>query len=199
MADQLVTSFLPTIYGKFTVTAFRSAFEDFPHLALYNCKWKSGDVVHVRIHSECMTGDVFSSVRCDCGEQLAASMKYLEDFGGVLIYLRQEGRGIGLVNKLTAYNLQDEGMDTIRANHALGFHADERNYSDAVDILTALNISKIHLLTNNPDKVDVFKDSRVQVVSRIPLEIDPRPENRQYLKTKKESMGHLFDDLDLQL
>ncbi len=153
----------------------------------------NGDVVNLRIHSECMTGDVFGSTRCDCGEQLASSMKYLEDHGGMLIYLRQEGRGIGLVNKLKAYNLQDEGMDTIRANHALGFHTDERDFSVAIAILNSMSVKQVHLITNNPDKMDAFANSGIEIVSRIPIMIEPRPENRHYLTTKKQALGHLLN------
>lgn len=192
---QLVSSRLPTIYGEFVIHAFESGRPELPHLALINMAVDSNDAINVRIHSECLTGDIFGSVRCDCGEQLAASMKYLEDHGGALVYLRQEGRGIGLVNKLKAYNFQDEGMDTIRANHALGFHTDERNYVAAVSILTQLGISRVHLLTNNPDKMDAFKNSGIEIISRIPLMVEPRPENSHYLQTKKEALGHLLSQI----
>jgi 3,4-dihydroxy 2-butanone 4-phosphate synthase/GTP cyclohydrolase II len=187
----LVTSRLPTIYGDFVIEAFTSGMDEMPHLVL-KTEFDAGGVVNVRIHSECLTGDVFSSTRCDCGEQLAASMKYIEDHGGMIIYLRQEGRGIGLVNKLKAYNLQDQGMDTIRANHALGFHTDERNYEMAIDILNHLGIGRINLLTNNPDKIDAFANSGITVAGRISLMIEPRPENRHYLATKKNALGHLI-------
>lgn len=191
----LISSRLPTIYGEFVIDAFDSGREELPHLVLKNIPLEDAGIVNVRIHSECLTGDVFSSVRCDCGEQLAASMKYLEDHGGVLVYLRQEGRGIGLVNKLKAYNLQDEGMDTIRANHALGFHTDERTYDVAIAILHHLGIRKINLLTNNPDKLDAFISSGIEIVDRIPMMVEPRPENRHYLTTKKNALGHLLSDL----
>lgn len=182
---------MPTIYGEFVVEAFSSGREELPHLVLRSQIDPDG-VVNVRIHSECFTGDVFSSTRCDCGEQLAASMKYIEDNGGLIIYLRQEGRGIGLVNKLKAYNLQDQGMDTIRANHALGFHTDERSYGIAIEILKYLGISRINLLTNNPDKIDAFISSGIGIENRIPLMIEPRPENRHYLATKRNALGHLL-------
>ncbi|MCC6599712.1 MAG: GTP cyclohydrolase II [Crocinitomicaceae bacterium] len=192
----LVSSRLPTVFGEFRISAYDSGRPELPHLFLTNIKTGSENaVVNVRIHSECMTGDVFGSTRCDCGEQLAASMKYIEEHGGVLIYLRQEGRGIGLVNKLKAYNLQDEGMDTIRANHALGFHSDDRKYKMAVAILNSAGIRRINLLTNNPDKLDVFRETEIEIVDRIPLMIQPRPENRHYLLTKKEAMGHLLHQL----
>lgn len=192
----LVSSRLPTVFGEFTILAFDSGREEMPHLLLINTTVESDrDLINVRIHSECMTGDVFGSTRCDCGEQLAASMKYIEEHGGAIVYLRQEGRGIGLVNKLKAYNLQDEGMDTIRANHALGFHTDDRKYTIAVDILKSKGIRRINLLTNNPDKLDVFSGSGIEIVERIPLMIEPRPENRHYLLTKKEALGHLLHQL----
>lgn len=171
--------------------AFESGRPELPHLALRNQSGET-EVVNVRIHSECMTGDVFGSTRCDCGEQLATSLRYIEEHGGVLVYLRQEGRGIGLVNKMKAYNLQDQGMDTIVANHHLGFHADLRTYETAIEILKHLGISRINLITNNPDKLDAFKASGITIESRIPILIDPRPENRTYLDTKKNALGHLL-------
>jgi GTP cyclohydrolase II len=190
--SHLVSSRLPTIYGQFVIEAFDSGRVELPHLILANLPDGYDGEINVRIHSECLTGDVFGSTRCDCGEQLAASMKFIEENKGILIYLRQEGRGIGLVNKLKAYNLQDEGMDTIRANHALGFHADERKYDAAIEILKQLGITEINLLTNNPDKLDAFENSGIKVVKRIPLMMEIRPENRHYLQTKKNSMGHLL-------
>jgi GTP cyclohydrolase II len=194
VARLLVESRLPTVYGDYRILAFDSGREELPHLALSG-SWSLDGPVNVRIHSECMTGDVFGSTRCDCGEQLAASLKYIEENGGILIYLRQEGRGIGLVNKLKAYNLQDEGMDTIRANHALGFHTDMRDFSLAVEILKFMGVEKINLLTNNPEKLDAFAKSGIEVVNRIPLTIEPRPENRHYLLTKKQGLGHLLSQL----
>ncbi|MDZ4822710.1 MAG: GTP cyclohydrolase II [Flavobacteriales bacterium] len=188
----LVTSRIPSVYGNFTVQAWKSKHEHFPHVVLLNVDPTESKTINVRIHSECMTGDLFGSTRCDCGEQFASAMRYLEEHGGIMIYLRQEGRGIGLVDKLKAYNLQDEGMDTIHANHALGYHTDERHYSDAVDILKALDVKCICLLTNNPDKLDAMANSGITVTDRIPLLVDPRPENRHYLQIKKELMGHLL-------
>lgn len=190
--QHLVSSRLPTVYGEFVIEAFDSGRNEMPHLILSNLPDGFPDAINVRIHSECLTGDVFGSTRCDCGEQLAASLKYIEENKGLLIYLRQEGRGIGLVNKLKAYNLQDEGMDTIRANHALGFHADQRKYDAAIDILKQLGIQSINLLTNNPDKIDAFENSGIEVKKRIPLMMEIRPENRHYLLTKKNAMGHLL-------
>lgn len=188
----LVTSNLPTVNGAFRIMAFDSGIEVLPHVVLDNLNGSS-DVANVRIHSECMTGDVFGSTKCDCGEQLAASMDYIEKHGGVLIYLRQEGRNIGLVNKLKAYNLQEQGMNTIEANHALGFLTDQRTYEDALSILRYLGLEKINLLTNNPDKMSAFESSGIQVVERIPIQIKARPENKGYLSVKKNELGHLLN------
>lgn len=195
--QRLAETKLPTTYGEYTMHAYDSGKEDFPHIVLVQGIEKD-KVVNVRIHSECMTGDVFSSVRCDCGEQLDASMHHFHENGGVLIYLRQEGRGIGLINKMKAYNLQDEGLDTIKANHALGFHTDERNFTDAIEILKDLGIASINLLTNNPEKLDAFKDSGIEVNERIAIEIRARKENKDYLETKRSGMGHFIKGLDLR-
>lgn len=175
--------------------AYTSDFVEFPHIVLDNRN--AEEVVDVRIHSECMTGDVFGSVRCDCGEQLDGSMRHFSHAGGLLIYLRQEGRGIGLVNKMKAYNLQDEGMDTIKANHALGFHTDQRDYTPAIEILQDLGIKSIRLLTNNPEKIDAFAESGIEVVERLALEIPSRAENEGYLETKRTGMGHFIKGLRL--
>jgi GTP cyclohydrolase II len=191
--EPLVRAGLPTSHGKFDMYAFDSGVEEMPHVALVHGTVASDAAVLVRIHSECLTGDVFGSIRCDCGEQLHESLRLIEGQGGVLVYLRQEGRGIGLVNKLKAYNLQDEGMDTISANHALGFHSDERDFAPAIGILKSLGVRSIRLLTNNPDKLFVFEDSSIEVVERIPLSIPARPENAFYLRTKKEAMGHWLE------
>lgn len=188
----LVASRLPTKFGEFLVKAYPSHVEDFPHLALYSTNLKTDEVVDVRVHSECMTGDVFGSVKCDCGEQLDFAMEWAQKHGGVVIYLRQEGRGIGLINKLRAYNLQDKGLDTKEANLELGFHEDPRDYSNAIQILNDLGISSIRLLTNNPEKINSFNDSDIKVVERLPIEIKAQLDNVDYLKTKKVRMGHLL-------
>jgi 3,4-dihydroxy 2-butanone 4-phosphate synthase/GTP cyclohydrolase II len=189
--SQLVSSRLPSKYGQFVIDAFDSGREEQPHLALHNAGVHN-EVVNVRIHSECITGDVFGSTRCDCGEQLSASLQHIEQHGGVLLYLRQEGRGIGLVNKLKAYNLQDEGLDTIVANHQLGFATDMRNYDAAIAILKQLGIIRINLLTNNPEKLEAFENSGIHVESRIPVIISPVADNERYLQTKKDGMGHMI-------
>ncbi len=172
--------------------AYDSGIGEFPHLVMQSEVRPDDGPVNVRVHSECMTGDVFGSLRCDCGEQLHSAMRTFGKQGGYLIYLRQEGRGIGLVNKLKAYNLQDEGMDTVSANVALGFHADERDYAPAIEILKHLSIDEIRLFTNNPEKIEAFEGTGITVIERIPIEVAPQDESEGYLRTKKEQMGHVF-------
>lgn len=193
----LVKSKLPTKNGQFEMYAYESEFYHFPHIALVSKPFINTNVQTVRIHSECMTGDVFGSLRCECGEQLDFALNWFGREGGVLIYLRQEGRGIGLINKMRTYNLQDQGYNTREANEMLGFHQDARDYREAIQILEDLGIRKIRLMTNNPKKINGFKYSNIQVVERIPIEIEPHDENIGYLKTKKWEMGHIFYSLDL--
>lgn len=182
---------IPTEYGKFQVIAFGDHEGDYsPHLALVSEDADLNSPVLVRIHSECLTGDTFGSLRCECGEQLNNSLKRLGDEGGILIYLRQEGRGIGLVNKLKAYNLQDEGLDTVEANVHLGFEPDERHYDVAVEILEILNVTDIILLTNNPDKIEAIRKSSVRLIGREPLIIPTRDSNKEYMKAKENYFGH---------
>jgi 3,4-dihydroxy 2-butanone 4-phosphate synthase/GTP cyclohydrolase II len=187
-----VSTELPTEFGIFSVRAYPYEVESMPNLALATPELDVSQPVYVRIHSECMTGDVFSSTKCDCGEQLKFAMNWVQQHGGVIIYLRQEGRGIGLVNKLKAYNLQAIGYDTREANLELGFHEDSRDYTPAIEILEDLGIRQIKLLTNNPEKLGAFEGTDIQVVDRVPVEIKPKPENIGYLKTKKNDMGHLL-------
>lgn len=187
-----VSSRIPTQYGSFLIKAYPYQEEGSPNLALLTEDLEVNKPVFVRIHSECLTGDVFGSAKCDCGEQLDYAMKWMQEYGGVVLYLRQEGRGIGLVNKLKAYNLQDEGLDTREANLALGFHEDLRDYTSAIAILEDLGISQIRLLTNNPEKLQAFDDSPITVVDRVPIEMPPKTENLGYLRTKKKDMGHLL-------
>lgn len=189
---KLAQTLLPTAFGNFEMIAFESGFEDFPHLALWSTVQPTVEPLNVRVHSECMTGDVFGSRKCDCGEQLHAAMELFGKEGGMLIYLRQEGRGIGLVNKMKAYNLQREGLDTIKANHALGFHSDERDFTPAIEMLAELGVKRINLYTNNPEKVDAFANSPVEVVERRPMEIEPHADNADYLRTKRTDMGHFL-------
>ena len=161
-----------------------------PNLALIAEGTDLTKPVLLRMHSECLTGDIFHSKRCDCGEQLEQALALMAKEGGVLLYLRQEGRGIGIINKLKAYQLQDKGADTVEANEQLGLPIDGRDYRVALKMATDLGISKIRLLTNNPLKEDAFSDSGIEVVERVPIEIKKRPENERYLNTKRDEMGH---------
>jgi 3,4-dihydroxy 2-butanone 4-phosphate synthase/GTP cyclohydrolase II len=182
---------LPTSLGEFAVTVYRDS-EGKEHLAL--CMGSlDGAPPLVRLHSECLTGDVFGSVRCDCGDQLRAALRQIAHEGrGLLLYLRQEGRGIGLANKIRAYALQDEGMDTVEANLHLGFPADGRSYTDAAAILNDLGLSSVRLITNNPAKVKGLEGSGISVAERVSFQIRPRAENHTYLRTKASKMGHLL-------
>ncbi len=179
-------------HGKFTMTVFSNQIDDAEHFVLVKAPLFSNQVPLVRIHSECITGDVFGSCKCDCGSQLQESLALIGAEGGILIYLRQEGRGIGLANKLKAYALQEKGLDTVEANLKLGFPADNRNYAVAFQILKYLGIEVLRLLTNNPKKVHAIEKYGMVVSERIPLHIASTEENRNYLLTKKEKMGHLL-------
>lgn len=185
---------MPTVHGEFRIVAFENSISKEHHVALVKGDVTTDEPVLVRVHSECLTGDAFHSLRCDCGEQLnAALMKIAEEGRGILLYMRQEGRGIGLVNKIRAYELQDQGKDTVEANVLLGFPPDLRDYGIGAQILCDLGVKKIKLLTNNPKKLVGLKGYGLEVVERIPLQIEGNEVNSFYLKTKKEKMGHLFD------
>ncbi|WP_367418569.1 GTP cyclohydrolase II [Snodgrassella alvi] len=182
---------LPTQWGEFTMYGFEDVRNKQEHIALTVGDVSSGEPVLGRIHSECLTGDALFSRRCDCGPQLEAAMKAVQKAGrGVIVYLRQEGRGIGLLNKIRAYKLQDEGMDTVEANLALGLPIDARDFSLAKYILDFLSIGSVQLMTNNPHKVDTLKALGINVVKRVPLHVGQNPENQQYLHTKMEKLGH---------
>ncbi|MBK9254157.1 MAG: GTP cyclohydrolase II [Saprospiraceae bacterium] len=188
-----VQAHLPSIWGDFDLKAYSSNPNDNQaHLALVHKEVNIHFPVTVRIHSECLTGDLFGSTRCDCGEQLAESLRIIGENKGVLIYLRQEGRGIGLINKLKAYNLQDQGLNTIDANVHLGFEPDQRDYDMAVFILKELGIKSIDLLTNNPEKLNAINLSEIILNSRVPLVVPPRENNKAYMDVKQEKMGHLL-------
>ncbi len=185
---------IPTPWGEFNMIAFADKEEEWmPHLALVHksCDITAGPVL-TRVHSECITGDLFSSKRCDCGEQLAIALKMAAEEGGRVLCLRQEGRGSGIINKLKAYNLQDKGLNTVDANLHLGLDKDARQYNIAVDMLTSLGITEIRLLTNNPDKVEAFENGPVKVADRVPIIVEPNEDNLGYLKTKQDEMGHFF-------
>lgn len=183
---------LPTsFFGLFEISVFKSNLNDRTQVVLQSKKIAKGNPL-VRLHSKCLTGDTFTSLRCDCGKQLDISLKMIAKQGGVLIYLDQEGRDIGLVNKIKAYNLQDKKMDTVEANVALGLPVDARDYGVAAAILKKMKITKIELLTNNPEKVSQLINDGIQVIKTIPLEIKPNKFNKNYLKTKKLKMGHIL-------
>ncbi len=185
---------LPTEYGDFRIIAYSNSLDEKEHLALVKGEISEEDQVLVRVHSECLTGDIFGSFRCDCGPQLHAALRAIEEAGkGVLVYLRQEGRGIGLIHKLKAYELQDQGYDTVEANHQLGFPADLRDYGIGAQILKDLGVKKMRLLTNNPRKIKGLEGHGLEVVERVPLIIEPTKENLRYLQTKKSKLGHLLN------
>jgi 3,4-dihydroxy 2-butanone 4-phosphate synthase/GTP cyclohydrolase II len=193
LIERVAEARLPSKYGEFKIIAYQSAVDPGEHIALTIGKWKPDQPVLTRIHSECLTGDVFGSLRCDCGEQIELALRMLGQEGtGAFLYMRQEGRGIGLHNKIKAYSLQDGGLDTIEANQKLGFESDLRHYGIGAQILVDLGIRKIRLLTNNPKKVVGLSGFGLEIVDRVEVEVPPNGENLRYLQTKRARMGHIL-------
>lgn len=185
---------VPTDFGTFRMIAFSEVENDWmPHIALVAQDTDFSKVVNVRFHSECITGEVFHSRKCECGQQLSTAMQYMQQHGGVIVYLRQEGRNIGIINKLKAYQLQEQGMNTVEANLHLGLPADGRNFEIAIEILNQLGIKEINLLTNNPDKMKFVEESNIVLKERIPLQMEATAESEDYLNVKKDYFGHLLD------
>lgn len=186
---------VPTEFGLFHMMAFSKDKNDWmPHIALVAENTDFSQPVNVRFHSECITGEVFHSRKCECGPQLDAAMKYMQQNGGVIIYLRQEGRNIGIINKLKAYALQEKGLDTVQANLELGLPADDRDFSVAIEILHYLKVKSVNLLTNNPEKLKIVENSDIQLHARVPLQIQSNENSKDYLRTKKIYFGHLLED-----
>ncbi len=191
LVEEIVRVNMPTKYGNFTLVAFKEKLSGGEHLALIKGEWSENEPILTRVHSSCFTGDILASFRCDCGEQLHKAMQMVETEGkGVILYMNQEGRGIGLVNKLKAYKLQEEGMDTVEANLHLGFGMDERDYGVGAQILRTLGVSKLKLMSNNPRKRAGLKGYGLEVVDIVPIEIVPNKHNENYLKTKRDKLGH---------
>lgn len=186
---------VPTEYGEFRMIAFAESENDWmPHMAIIAKNTDFSKPINVRFHSECITGEVFHSKKCECGQQLDKAMQFIQQNGGIIIYLRQEGRNIGIINKLKAYALQEKGFDTVEANLELGLPADDRNFDAAIEILNILNVKEVNLLTNNPTKLQFVIDSNIILNKRIPLQMDSTKESKDYLQVKKDYFGHLLDD-----
>ena len=191
LIDEIVRVDMPTKYGHFKLVAFQEKNSSNEHLALIKGSWNANEPVLVRVHSSCFTGDILGSLRCDCGDQLHNAMKMVEEEGtGVILYMNQEGRGIGLLNKLKAYRLQEQGMDTVEANLHLGFQMDQRDYGVGAQILRHLGITKLKLITNNPKKRVGLIGYGLEIVENVPIKVDPNPHNEKYLQTKRDKLGH---------
>ena len=196
LVEEVTSTILPTHSGEFRSVVFKNVLNDQAHIALVKGEIQADEPTLVRVHSQCLTGDVFGSYRCDCGEQLKKSMEMIDKEGrGVLLYLHQEGRGIGIVNKMKAYALQDEGKDTVQANEELGFKPDLRDYGIGAQILLKLGLGKIRIMTNNPRKIIGLEGYGLQMVERVPIEVQAKKDNIKYLRTKQEKMGHMFSNI----
>ncbi|MEZ5305933.1 MAG: GTP cyclohydrolase II [Pyrinomonadaceae bacterium] len=192
--ERIATANLPTKTGNFRIAGYRSKTSTEEFVVLFKGEMDRNVPTLVRIHSQCLTGDVFGSIKCDCGPQLAFAMNKIEQEGcGAIVYQQQEGRGIGIVNKIRAYELQDSGADTVEANERLGFAADAREYTQCAEILYDMGLCKVRLMSNNPDKIEALEKAGLKVVERVSVEVDSEEPAAQYLKTKKEKMGHLLD------
>jgi len=196
LVERVAEARLPTAHGDFTAISYKSKVDSDEHVALIKGKIKPGKPILVRVHSECLTGDVFGSIRCDCGQQAALALQAIHKEGsGVFLYMRQEGRGIGIHNKLKAYNLQDNGLDTVDANLSLGFPADLRHYGVGAQILVELGVRKLKLMTNNPKKVVGLESYGLELSERVPINVEPNEQNREYLETKRVKLGHIIDPM----
>ena len=196
LVKDIATAKIPSEYGDFKIHVYENLSDGKEHLAIVKGEWNEDEAVPVRVHSECITGDVFGSYRCDCGPQLEQSLRNIEEHGkGVVVYMRQEGRGIGLINKIKAYALQEEGMDTVEANEHLGFKPDARDYGIGAQILYSLGVRKMILMTNNPKKRVGLKSYGLEIVDTMPIEIDANEHNKNYLKTKKDKLGHMLRNM----
>ncbi|MHB9013120.1 MAG: GTP cyclohydrolase II, partial [Ignavibacteriaceae bacterium] len=193
LIEHVADAKLPTVHGNFKLTLYKSLVDKKEHIALVKGKINPDNPTLVRMHSECLTGDVFHSLRCDCHDQLNTALEIIsKEESGIIVYMRQEGRGIGLLNKIKAYKLQDLGRDTVEANEELGFKPDLRDYGIGAQILLDLGVKKMRLLTNNPKKIVGLKGYGLEIVERLPIEITPNPNNERYLKTKRDKLGHLI-------
>jgi 3,4-dihydroxy 2-butanone 4-phosphate synthase / GTP cyclohydrolase II len=195
--EKVATANLPTEFGKFKIAGYRSLNSSEEFVVLFKGEMTRDVPTLVRIHSQCLTGDVFGSIKCDCGPQLHRAMQMIERAGrGAIVYQQQEGRGIGIINKIRAYALQDEGADTVEANEKLGFAVDAREYQQCAEILFDLGLCKVRVMSNNPDKIRALEEAGLQVVERVPIEVEAEAPAAHYLKTKKEKLGHLLNEIE---